>query len=197
MLNEVQKEFKKLCNDRVVKSLSMSVCQGHVYVSGGLCLSMCVQYMCGIQSGDLPKQQELLEVGQWMYGSAEMDKTIDEYAQQYGIRRDGECRGQWLYDELYAGNFLSKSDRRYYWIIGVSNTTKKSGHAFLMYNTSPSRTATMSWFLLDPNGGIARFENAGSCLLAFKRVLKGIYTGQGPADYGPYYPFVISQFVVS
>jgi hypothetical protein len=197
MPNEVQSEFNKLCNGRVVEYLSMAGCQKHAYVSHGFCSSMCVQYMCGIQTANLPTKNQLLEDGQWMY-EADAAKRSEEYAQQHGIKRDGECRGSWLYDELYAGNFLSKSDRRYYWIVGVRNTTRDTDHAFLMYNTGSIMDGN-NWFLLDPNGGIAGFELAGSCLLAFKRVLKGIYSGQcGPdSNYGPYYPFVIGQFTPS
>lgn len=194
MGNEFQKAFKDCVGENgvVIDKLSMRNSNNRAYVSEGYCLAMCVQWMCGIQTANIPTRKERIEFGQWIYEGGDRMQKVDEYAKMHGLNQVGVCLGRWLSDEFHASRFLSKSDKRYYWIIGVTNTAGDLGHAFLMYRVPTITEGKAAWMLMDPNAGVARFESAESCLLVFKRVLERLY-----GEFGPYYPFGIWQYVTS
>jgi hypothetical protein len=60
----------------------------------------------------VPSEKEMLEVGQCAReDSGKGSARILEFVRPRGIKLAGEYKGRWMYDELYAGNFIQQSGR--------------------------------------------------------------------------------------
>jgi hypothetical protein len=162
---------------------SQAFVEDHIYVNNGACNSMCVQKMVGLMEGKLPSEKDMLEFGQWAREErGKCTERISTYVQSTGIKLDGEFKGNWLYDELYGGEFLKKAGF-YYYMVGLFDTPKSQGHALLIY------TQQDKWLLYDPNFGTAIFTHSGAMLVALKLIMRNIYP-----EFGPYYPVVLWRF---
>jgi len=179
---------------RFVTRLSQDFVDKRAYVSEGACLSICAQFMCGINTGDIPTKKDYLEVGQWMKEEGGFNDKLTEYVEAHGMKLHGELKGRLLYDELWLSTFVNKTDRPYYYIVGVSNTQRTKGHAFLIYRSGSTHPDGSGWYLMDPNCGLATFPLLGACLLAFKRLLNNAYSGAYGPSYQPYFPFHVWRY---
>ncbi len=181
------KSFKECLgkNGKLIRCGSQAVVDKHLYVDDGACSIFCLLEMRGIIEGKRPSDKEKLEVAQWVYEKRpESSERIKVFLESAGIKLVGQYKGRWLYDELYAGNFIMQSGH-YYYLLGMYNTHMSTGHVILVYQ-SPKGD---NWLFYDPNFGTASFPTANGCLLAIKNVMQNIYP-----QYGPYFPFVIRRF---
>ncbi len=176
------KSFRQCLGEtgQLVSASSQAFVEDRVYVNNGICNSMCIQKMYGIMEGRLPSQKEMLEFGQWAREErGKCSARISESLHSRNVQVAAEYKGRWVYDELYAGNFIQASGY-YYYLVGILNTARSEGHALLVYSQAEK------WLLYDPNFGTASFPYVGACLLALKRIMQNIYP-----SFGPFFPFVI------
>ena len=173
---------------KIVHKQTQDFVDKRAFIDEGACLSICLQFMCGHANADsdlLFSKKQYLETAQWLYEveGAARGERVREYAQTYGFKESGEVKGSLLHDELYLWTFLEKWAARTYCLIGVKNTARTTGHAFLVFYST-------SWMLFDPNYGLVEWPSFGSLAVSFKRILNNKYS-----DLGPYFSFWARRYI--
>lgn len=174
---------------RRIKKQTQNMVDKRVFIDEGACLSFCLQFMCGHYNADIDllfDKKTYLETAQWLYevsGAARSERVM-EYAQTYGFMVSGQVKGSLLTDEVYLWTFLQKWEPGTYCLVGVQNTARTTGHAFLVFYAT-------NWMLYDPNYGLIEWPSGfNSLAVSFKKILKNKYS-----DLGPYFPFSVTRFV--